>query len=243
LISKFNVAVDLVFWMVAVFLSVAVEAFVVLRVLRLPISSVLTGANPLVWVAQFCQPLIALPILTVALRRRGERWSSLGLIKPSTWWLFARQVAIGLLVLCVAGYLIRQFIIAPLQLPGTGSVSFSGIRGNVAAFIPALAYALLGVGLNEELQFRGFIQSRIAKALGDRATSWRVAVVITGLLFGIAHGALGPANMVYAALGGIVVGGIYLWADRNLWVVVAIHSLFDVMRLVQFFVNGNDLPM
>ena len=74
MISKFNVAVDLVFWMVAVFLSVAVEAFVVLRVLRLPISSVLTGANPLVWVAQFCQPLIALPILTVVLRRRGERW-------------------------------------------------------------------------------------------------------------------------------------------------------------------------
>jgi membrane protease YdiL (CAAX protease family) len=51
------------------------------------------------------------------------------------------------------------------------------------------------------------------------------------------------ANVVYAALGGIVVGAIYLWADRNLWVFVAIHSLFDVMRLAQFCKSGNELPI
>jgi hypothetical protein len=36
---------------------------------------------------------------------------------------------------------------------------------------------------------------------------------------------------------------IYLWADRNLWVVIILHSLFDVIRVVQFFLTGNDLPL
>jgi membrane protease YdiL (CAAX protease family) len=57
------------------------------------------------------------------------------------------------------------------------------------------------------------------------------------------HGSLGAANVVYAALGGIVLGMIYLWADRNLWVVIILHSLFDVIRVVQFFLTGNDLPL
>jgi membrane protease YdiL (CAAX protease family) len=67
-------------------------------------------------------------------------------------------------------------------------------------------------------------------------------VVVTGLIFGFAHLAWGPANIVYAGLLGMLLGGIYLWADRNLWVPVILHSLFDVFRAIQFFLYGNDLP-
>jgi membrane protease YdiL (CAAX protease family) len=52
---------------------------------------------------------------------------------------------------------------------------------------------------------------------------------------------LQSANVIYAGLLGIVLGIIYLRADRNLWVVVILHSLFDVQRAIQFFLWGNDL--
>ena len=184
-----------------------------------------------------------LPLLTLVLRWRGERWADFGLKKPLQWKQFLLQVSAGLLVLVVAGYLIRHLVIAPLNLRDSGAMSMSGLRGNVPAFAAALMYAILGVGLNEELQFRGFIQDRLTKAIGGNSVGPFLSTILTGVFFGLAHTALGPANVVYAALGGIIVGGIYLWSGRNLWVVVVVHSLFDVLRLIQFFGSGNDLPI
>jgi membrane protease YdiL (CAAX protease family) len=105
-----------------------------------------------------------------------------------------------------------------------------------------LILVLFGAGFNEELQFRGFVQSRFAKVFGG-PTGRCAAVIVTGLLFGAAHVAWGPANMVYAGLLGMLLGGIYLWADGNLWVPVVLHSLFDVTRAIEWFLTGRDVPM
>jgi uncharacterized protein len=105
-----------------------------------------------------------------------------------------------------------------------------------------LILVLFGVGFNEELQFRGFIQSRFAKVFTG-STGPYTAVVVTGTVFGVAHFAWGPATMVYAALLGILPGAIYLWTDCNLWVAIALHSLFDVTRAIQWFLTGSDIPL
>ena len=237
-----QLTIDLLCWLVALLLGIAVEGFVVLRLLRIPISQVRIGGAPGVWIAQFLQPLITLPILTLVLQWRGESWSGIGLRKPADWRQFLQQTTLAMIVLLCTGYAIRHLVIAPLHLHSSGATSFSGIQNNVPVLIAALAYALLGAGLNEELQFRGFLQSRLAKALGGGAGVQRSAIVVAGLIFGLMHASLGAANVVYAALGGIVLGTIYLWADRNLWVVIILHSLFDVTRVIQFFLTGNDLP-
>ena len=233
---------DLVIWIGALALGVGAEIFFVLYVLHTPLQRVQTGAAPEMWLGQFIPLLTTLPILTLILHRRGENWASLGFVRPDDWKRFVRQVTLGLLVLTVLAYLTRRLIIAPLHLSPVGVVSFSGLQGNVPGLVAALAFVLTGVGLIEELQFRGFVMSRVASALGSGPMAWRASALVVGVVFGLAHNALGPANVVYAIMGGIVLGGIYLWSDRNLWVVVIVHSLFDVMRLVQFFIAGNDLP-
>jgi hypothetical protein len=72
--------------------------------------------------------------------------------------------------------------------------------------------------LNEELLFRGFLQSRIERLFGRWSLAGAAGVLIAGILFGPVHVHQGPANVVYAALLGILLGAIYLWADRNLWI-------------------------
>ena len=52
------VAVDLLLWFAIVALSVAAEAFVVVVLLHMPVSKLLHGGEPTVWIAQFLQPLI-----------------------------------------------------------------------------------------------------------------------------------------------------------------------------------------
>ena len=149
---------------------------------------------------------------------------------------------IGMLAMVSVAYLIRHLVIAPLHLHGSLQVAYlQRLQNNPTAFARMLVLVVFGVGLNEELQFRGFVQSRLAVAFGG-TTGRLAAVVVTGMIFGFAHFAWGPANMVYAGLLGMLLGGIYLWADGNLWVPVILHSLFDVTRAIQWFLTGNDLP-
>jgi uncharacterized protein len=110
----------------------------------------------------------------------------------------------------------------------------SDIRG-VPTLIPALFYRV-AAGFYEELTFRGFIPSRLVKIFGGGTTAWHVAVVLSALFFGLLHFPVGPASTVLTFVGGILLGELYLWAKRNLWVVIVVHSLVGVEALVRAFV-------
>lgn len=224
-----QIAADLLLWLVAALLGIAV-----LLLVRTWLTKI--------WFVQFLQPVITLSILTLVLHWRGESWRGLGLRKPTNWRRFLRHVIVGMLAVVSAAYVIRHVVIAPLHLRGSLRVAYlPRLQNNATALARLLVLVLLGVGLNEELLFRGFLQSRLAMAFAGTSGHF-AAVVVTGAIFGVAHFAWGPANMVYAALLGMLLGGIYLWADGNLWVPVILHSLFDVTRAIQWFFTGNDLP-
>ena len=48
---------------------------------------------------------------------------------------------------------------------------------------------------------------------------------------------IGPANAVMAGLAGVFPGEMYIWADRNLWVVVVAHSLGNAALLISWYLN------
>jgi membrane protease YdiL (CAAX protease family) len=93
----------------------------------------------------------------------------------------------------------------------------------------ALAFTLLGTGLNQELVFRGFLLNRLVKAFRGE---WPPAIVTTAVVFGLLHFALGIPGVIDAALAGLLLGAIYLWAEKNLWVVVVGHSIANAIFLV-----------
>jgi membrane protease YdiL (CAAX protease family) len=88
--------------------------------------------------------------------------------------------------------------------------------------IPAGGIFLIALfaGVFEELLFRGVIQVGLDGALG----LWP-ALVLTSLLFGLAH-AMTRAYFIITALMGLYLGALYVWTDHLLVPMVA-HFLYD----------------
>jgi uncharacterized protein len=84
------------------------------------------------------------------------------------------------------------------------------------------------VCLAEEALFRGYLQQRLTQWLGHYP-----ALLISALLFGIAHIAGGPLFMIFAALAGLIYGLAWLWSGR-LWVSVAFHFTLNLIHLLFF---------
>jgi CAAX protease family protein len=236
-----RLCIDLVCWVLALAVGAFVQTWVLFKIFYVPgIAADQVTRDPRIWPVLIVQPAVTLSILSLVLYWRGETWQQLGLRRPHDWMKFVRHVATGMLVMLVAAYLIRNLIIWPLDLQSRLG-GLAAVQGNRSALVGLIGYVILAVGVNEELLFRGFFQTRVERLFGRWSLAGVVSAVIAGVVFGLVHGLQGSANVVYAGLLGIGLGIIYIRADRNLWVVVALHSLFDVQRAIQFFLTGKDL--
>ncbi|RRZ89920.1 CPBP family intramembrane glutamic endopeptidase [Erwinia sp. 198] len=87
---------------------------------------------------------------------------------------------------------------------------------------------LFFVALAEETLFRGYVQQRLSQGLGN---VW--ALLITAVLFGLAHVAGGPMLAFFAALTGVIYGLAWLWSGR-VWVSTLVHFAFNLLQLLFF---------
>ncbi|PLR23598.1 CPBP family intramembrane metalloprotease domain-containing protein [Pantoea endophytica] len=87
---------------------------------------------------------------------------------------------------------------------------------------------LFFVSLAEEAFFRGYLQQRLRQHIGAVA-----ALLLTSLLFGLAHFPGGPLLMIFATLAGLIYGLAWQWSGR-LWVATGIHFLFNMTHLLFF---------
>ena len=97
--------------------------------------------------------------------------------------------------------------------------------------IPDLALIAFLAGVGEELFFRGWLQG----SLTNRFDVW-IGILIASAIFGFAH-YLSPTYAIYAGLTGIYLGMIYQ-VSGNLYIVMAIHALYDFIALVYLVRKG-----
>jgi membrane protease YdiL (CAAX protease family) len=88
-----------------------------------------------------------------------------------------------------------------------------------------LAVIALLAGIGEELLFRGWLQGALAARLGILP-----GILVASVIFGFAH-YLSPTYAIYAGLTGLYLGMIYQ-ASGNLYIVMAIHAVYDFIALV-----------
>ncbi len=184
------------------------------------------------WFVPAAKTLFALiPVAYLLIERsvRKRTWSNLG-FKRSTFWADLRAnwvlfVLLGFVIQPVTALFARTYFPAYLthvqaRLPFEAGMSW-------VMLLPLLAVSLLG----EEMTYRTLIQGRLALFVGVPA-----AIGIASLLFGLAHFAPGPALIVAADVGLIVIDSILygmIFARRNnLWVVWLAHLLGDIFGLL-----------
>jgi len=88
-----------------------------------------------------------------------------------------------------------------------------------------LAFIAFFAGLGEELFFRGWLQGVLAVKFGI----W-FGILMASALFGFAH-YLSTTYAIYALLTGLYLGVIYQ-VSGNLFIVMAIHAVYDFTALV-----------
>ncbi len=169
---------------------------------------------------------MCIPLLYIVHINRGS-WNELGLLRPK--WI---DLATGIVLFIV------NFTCAYVVLLAVSSLRTSdadATQGRLAHIFPsaktsidyvAIALASIAVGFGEELLFRGYILSRWQAMSGSASQ----AVLVSSILFGIAHTYQGLLGVVSAAVTGIVFGFAFIFL-RRLWPLVIVHALTDFILM------------
>jgi membrane protease YdiL (CAAX protease family) len=90
----------------------------------------------------------------------------------------------------------------------------------------------------EEIAFRGFAFGLLYKSTADKGWGMWLAILITGVLFGVVHLAQEsvqklPANskiftIAIISLGGILYAWLYVQWDMNLWIPIGVHGFMNL---------------
>ncbi|MDP9279882.1 MAG: CPBP family intramembrane metalloprotease [Gemmatimonadota bacterium] len=163
----------------------------------------------------------------------GTRWSDLGFVRPP-------HGAIDLVIALVAGVFFKvlmKALVMPLLGFGPTNSTYHYLSGNTAALLVTLLWVIVGGGFGEELIWRGFLFERLGALLGPRAHAKVVIVVVTSILFALAHlWDQGIAGAVQASITGLVFGGTYV-RIRTIWPVMVAHAAFDVAAVLMIYWN------
>jgi CAAX protease family protein len=163
----------------------------------------------------------------------GTRWRDLGFVRP-------RHGAIDLVIALVAGVLFKilmKALVMPLLGFGAVNSTYHYLSGNTAAFLVTLLWVIVGGGFGEELIWRGFLFERLGALLGPRAHAKLVIVVVTSILFAMAHyWDQGVPGAVQATMTGLVFGTTYA-RIRTIWPVMVAHAAFDVAAVLMIYWN------
>jgi membrane protease YdiL (CAAX protease family) len=180
-------------------------------------------------------PLLLLAWLSLWLRQIS--WKTVGLNKPENWFLTS---AIGF-VLGIMAILFGIFVISPLfHLVGKTAPltdSLSSLQGNLLQFLGLLIITWLLAAVLEEMAYRGYLLNRLTDLFGCCTRGWTISVIISAIMFSLAHGRYEPQFLFTSFLAGIFESWLYLTSRHNLWLPIVFHGVTNSISITMVFLN------
>lgn len=227
---------DDLWYKIAEILLVFLSAFLVIKLL-LPFAD----EDPIlkqsvIWLAN----VIMLLLVYLGLKLRGESLKDFGLsFSKISWKEGVKMFGLSLLVfvLAIIGFLIGSIIMANITgMPETSDMSAYGyLKANIGMLLLTLVGVYIVSSFGEEVIYRAFLINRISEfGLGSK---WAVvlAVMISSVIFGLAHYSWGPMGMVQTGLMGLVLGICYIKLKKRLWILILAHAYMDTILMVQMY--------
>jgi membrane protease YdiL (CAAX protease family) len=167
---------------------------------------------------------------------RGISWNDVGLCQPVSWPL---TLLVGG---CAAGLaaLLNQFVLSPLLQPWRSAETQTGSLASLHGNLPELLLLLLATwpmaAMMEEMVFRGYLLNRILDFTGQRKLAVGAALLVSSLLFSLAHGSYEISFLMTSFGMSLLEGGLYLAFKRNLWISILVHGTANTITfLLAFF--------
>lgn len=171
-------------------------------------------------------PLSAVLVLAWVQRSRTP-WRDTGYVRPRSW---IGDAVIGI-VFGIALKLLMKAVVMPLLGADPINQTYHYLVGNRAA-LPGMIFAVtVGAGWGEETVFRGYLFERLGRLFGHSGGAKAAIVVLTAVVFGLAHYLeQGLTGVQQGVIVGLVFGAIYAIAGR-LWMLMWAHAAFDLTAL------------
>lgn len=157
-------------------------------------------------------------------------WPAIGFVRPQSW----RKTLLAGVIFGIVFKLFSKSILMPLLGAGPVNLFYQHLAGNTS-LLPFAAWTLLIAGVAEEIVFRGFAFERLFSLLGKGKRIKTVIVIITSLLFGLAHlPQQGFSGALHALSMGLVFGTVYAVAGRLFLLMVA-HAAYNLTALALIY--------
>jgi uncharacterized protein len=171
----------------------------------------------------------------LSLRLRQLRWRDVGLKRYRSW---LTTIAVGVIL----GALLETFQILLVQ-PFLSWVFgqepdlalFRQLKGNLSLTLLFMVLAWTLAAFGEEMFWRGYLMNRVAAVFGSARKRWVISLILTSVVFGLAHGYQGATGWVEESLAGLFLGLIYLGTGRNLWMPIIAHGVCDTIDMVLLY--------
>lgn len=165
------------------------------------------------------------------LRRNGESWRALGLRRPASipaalGWAFGAAIVIVAVL-----PLFLEPVVTALGWPPQHTERLGDLRNTWWFLLMLLPAAWGSAAFGEEMLYRGFFNTRLARLLGDGRAARVAGAIGQALLFGLAHWYLGPRGVLNTFAIGLTSSAVYALNGRNLWPLIIAHGLVDTIGL------------
>lgn len=182
------------------------------------------------------------PILFVlgvaSIRVRAGAWRAVGFTRPKSW-----LVTLGVaLIAAMAILAVGQFVTEPLakavglhENSGAAANALGTLQGHPWSALKGLAIVWTFAAFGEEVSYRRYLLGRAAEAAGGTTLAYWLALLMASILFGFGHYYQGPAGIFTTACDGFMIGAVYLFMRRNLWVAILTHGLIDTVGIGLLF--------
>jgi len=183
-----------------------------------------------VWVAN----VLMMATVWVGLRLRGQTWEVLGKTV---------LLSVAVLLAGVAGFVVGSIVAVNVTAlrAGADMSGYDYMQGNLPMLLLALAAVYVVSSFGEEVIYRGFLMNRVAEIGGSSKLAWRIAVVISAVVFGLVHFSWGLFGVIQTTFMGLALAIAYLAVGRKLWVLVLAHAYMDTALLVQLYLGMPDV--
>jgi len=178
-------------------------------------------------------PVLKAVLVLLWVWRSHTPWREIGYVRPRSW---IGSLIVGL-TFGATFKLFMKTIVMPLAGAPPVNSAYHFLVGNTAA-LPAMVVAVIaGGGFGEETFFRGYLFERLGKLIGSSARAKACVVLLTSVVFALAHvPRQGLAGAEQALVTGLAFGTIFI-ATGRVFVVMCAHAAFDLAAVALIYWN------
>jgi membrane protease YdiL (CAAX protease family) len=178
--------------------------------------------------------LLAMAVISLVIRRQGI--GSLGLTRFKGWGLVGKTFAIA-----VVWSVFQLSATMPIANHVSGETqdlsAFDDLQGNVGMFAALLVAGWLLGAFAEELAYRGYLLTRIREATDNGRVGLAIAVLMSSMLFGVAHSEQGLIGVLIVTIDSIYFSVLRLHY-KTLWASALAHGFNNTIGFTAFFLVG-----